>query len=156
MGRNYESAPNGFDKGEPVMNDDEMVARIRSLYASGDLEALARAQYEMAADDVIQEWPQSGERIRGRDNIAAVNQNYPTGSGTTPKGSLRRILKPGEAWVIEGTIDYGDGVPVSTVSIIETGAEGKVVHQTDYFANPFEAPAWRSQWVERMEPMKVG
>jgi hypothetical protein len=138
------------------MNDDEMVARIRSLYASGDLEALGRAQHEMAADDVVQEWPQSGERIRGRDNIAAVNQNYPTGSGTTPKGSLRRILKPGEAWVIEGAIDYGDGVPVSTVSIIETGADGKVVHQTDYFANPFEAPAWRSQWVERMEPMKVG
>jgi len=138
------------------MNDDQMVARIRSLYASGDLGALGRAQHEMAADDVVQEWPQSGERIRGRDNIAAVNQNYPTGSGTTPKGSLRRILKPGEAWVIEGTIDYGDGIPVSTVSIIETGADGKVVHQTDYFANPFEAPAWRSQWVERMEPMKVG
>jgi hypothetical protein len=138
------------------MNDDEMVARITSLYASGDMEALGRAQYEMAADDVIQEWPQSGERIRGRDNIAAVNQNYPSGSGTAPKGSLRRILKPGEAWVIEGTIDYGDGVPVSTVSIIETGADGKVVHQTDYFANPFDAPAWRSQWVERMEPMEVG
>jgi hypothetical protein len=42
------------------------------------------------------------------------------------------------------------------VSIIETGADGKIVRQTDYFANPFEAPAWRSKWVERMEPAEAG
>jgi hypothetical protein len=24
------------------------------------------------------------------------------------------------------------------------------VHETQYFADPFEAPAWRSQWVQRM------
>ena len=83
----------------------------------------------------------------------AVTQEAST--GTTPKMKLRRILKPGEAWVIEGTIDYGDGTPVSSVSIIETGADGKVVRQTDYFANPFEAPAWRKKWVERMEPAGV-
>jgi len=138
------------------MNDDEMVARIRALYDAGDMEAFGRALHEMSADDMVQEWPQSGERISGRDNIAAVNQNYPASTGTAPKSSLRRIVKPGEAWVIESTIDYGDGVPVSLVSIIELGAEGKIVRQTDYFANPFEAPAWRSQWVEKMEPVAVG
>jgi hypothetical protein len=69
---------------------------------------------------------------------------------------LRRILKPGEAWVIEGTIDYGDGTPVSAISIIETGPDGKVVKQTDYFANPFEAPAWRSQYAERKETVGAG
>ena len=90
-----------------------------------------------------------------RENIAAVNRNYPASTGTTPKMKLRRIVKPGEAWIIEGTIDYGDGIPVSSVSIIETGAEGKVVRQTDYFANPFEAPAWRKKWVERKEPAGV-
>jgi hypothetical protein len=68
---------------------------------------------------------------------------------------LRRLLKLGEAWVIEGTIDYGDGTPVSAVSIIETGAVGKVIRRTDYFANPFAALAWRSRWVERMEPAGV-
>jgi hypothetical protein len=26
---------------------------------------------------------------------------------------------------------------------------------TEYFANPFEAPAWRADFVERMEPAKV-
>jgi hypothetical protein len=137
------------------MNNDQMAEHIREIYESGDLEKFAKAQYEMAAEDMVQEWPQSGERIRGRKNIAAINENYPASTGTTPKVELRRIMKPGEAWVIESTIDYGDGVPVSAVSIVETGADGKVVRTTDYFANPFEAPAWRKKWVEHMEPAGV-
>lgn len=134
------------------MNNDQMAQRIREIYESGDIQKFAQAQDEMSADDIVQEWPQSGERLRGRKNIAAVNSNYPAMTGSTPSMKLRRILKPGEAWVVEGTIDYGDGVPVSSISIIETGADGKVIRTTDYFANPFEAPAWRSKWVERMEP----
>lgn len=134
------------------MNNDQMAARIKELYENGDMEKFAQAQREMAADDMVQEWPQSGERIRGLKNIEAVNENYPASTGTTPKMTLRRILKPGDAWIIEGTIDYGDGIPVSAVSIIET-ADGKIVRQTDYFANPFEAPAWRKKWVEEMEPV---
>ncbi|MFL5777935.1 MAG: hypothetical protein ACJ761_03230, partial [Chloroflexota bacterium] len=59
------------------------------------------------------------------------------------------------AWIIEGTIDYGDGVPVSGVSIIEL-QDGKIVKQTDYFASPFEAPEWRKPYVEQMEPQAVG
>jgi hypothetical protein len=120
------------------------------------MEQLARSQYEMAADEIVQEWPQSGERIRGKDNIRAVNENYPASTGTNPKAALRRILEPGEAWVVESTIDYGDGTPVSMVSIIETGADGKVIRETDYFANPFAAPDWRKKWVEQMEPVAVG
>jgi hypothetical protein len=137
------------------MNNEQMADRIREAFKSGDLETFAKAQREMASEDMVQEWPQSGERIRGRANIEAVNQSYPTSMGTAPKLELRRIVKPGEAWIIEGTIDYGDGIPVSAVSIIETGADGKIVRQTDYFANPFEAPAWRSKWVEQMEPAGV-
>jgi hypothetical protein len=137
---------------EDPVNDDEMAARIRELYEAGDMAAFGKAQYEMAAEDMVNEYPQSGERFRGRDNIAAMNQSYSGSSGTAPKATLRRILKPGEAWVIEGTIDYGDGTPVSAISIIETGPGGKVIRQTDYFANPFEAPAWRSQYAERKEP----
>jgi len=130
------------------MNDDEMAARIRDVYALNDMETFSKAQYEMAADDLVNEFPQSGERFRGRDNIAAMNRSYSGSTGTAPKSTLRRILKPGEAWVIEATIDYGDGIPVSTVSIIETGPDGKVVRETDYFANPFEAPDWRRQYAE--------
>jgi hypothetical protein len=27
---------------------------------------------------------------------------------------------------------------------------GKVVRETQYFADPFAAPLWRSQWVQRI------
>jgi hypothetical protein len=138
------------------VNDDEMAARIRSLFEAGDVAAYSKAQYEMSAEDVINEFPQSGERFRGRDKIAAMNSSYTGNTGTTPKATLRRILKPGEAWVIESTIDYGDGTPVSSISIIETGPDGRVVKQTDYFANPFEAPAWRSQYAERKQTVGAG
>jgi len=130
------------------MNDDEMAARIREVYEINDMEAFSKAQYEMSADDVVNEFPQSGERFRGRDKIAAMNRSYSASTGTAPKSTLRRILKPGDAWVIEFTIDYGDGIPVSAISIIETGPDGKVVKETDYFANPFEAPEWRRQYAE--------
>jgi hypothetical protein len=131
------------------VNDDEMAARIREVYQINDMETFAKAQYEMSADDIVNEFPQSGERFRGRDNIAAMNRSYSGQTGTTPTTKLRRILKPGEAWVIEATIDYGDGTPISGVTILETGPDGKVVKETDYFGNPFEAPEWRRPYAER-------
>jgi hypothetical protein len=138
------------------MDNDTMERTLRELYSSGDMQALARRIPEMASEDMIQEWPQSGERIRGRGNIVAVNEHYEGATGTAPKLTLRRIVKPGQAWVAEGTIDYGDGTPVSVVSILETDADGKITRETDYFANPFEAPEWRRQWVEQMEPVPTG
>jgi hypothetical protein len=140
------------------VDNQAMKQKIEEIYTSGDMQDFARAQDEMAADDIVQEWPQSGERIRGKDNIRAVNMNYPAGSGTSPTAKLRRVLTPGEAWVIESVINYGDGVPVSSVSIIETNDQGKIIRQRDYFASPFEAPEWRKEWVEQMEkePIPVG
>lgn len=140
------------------MDDSQMESRIRELFAKGDMAEFARAQREMTSDDFVQEWPQSGERIRGSDNVDKLNQSYESSTGTAPRMTLRRILKPGDAWAIEGTIDYGDGIPVSAVSIFEFDDEGKIRRETDYFASPFEPPAWRSHLVERMEsePAAVG
>ena len=135
------------------MDNDAIERELRDMYSSGNVQELSREISKMGSEDMVQEWPQSGERIRGRDNIIAVNQNYEGATGTAPSLTLRRIVKPGQAWIIEGTIDYGDGTPVSIVSILETNAEGKITRATDYFANPFEAPEWRRQWVEQMEPV---
>jgi hypothetical protein len=60
--------------------------------------------------------------------------------------SIRRIVGADDLWVTEYVISY-QGKQFSTVSIMEF-RDGKVVHETQYFAEPFEAPAWRSQWVE--------
>lgn len=137
--------------------DTEMLAgKFRSALESGDMKQVGDLLREHGAPDMVQEWPQSGERMRGIENITAVGDNYQSQTGTTPTFKMRRMLKPGEAWILEGTIDYGDGVPVSMVSIVEMGAGGKISRQTDYFAYPFEPPEWRRQWVERMEPAAVG
>src|SRR4029079_8396595 len=136
------------------MDNNAMAERIRTIFSSDDPAALSAAQYEMQTDQTVQEWPQSGEIIRGRDNIRAVNETYARCTGASPKIKVRRFIQLGQAWIIEGTIDYGDGVPVSTVAILETDSDGKISHETDYFANPFEAPAWRSEWVESAEPVK--
>jgi hypothetical protein len=133
------------------MDNDAMERKLRDLYSSGDLQTLTAQLSEMASDDMVQEWPQSGERIRGRDNVIAVNEHYEGATGTAPSMTLRRIVRPGQAWIVEGTIDYGDGTPVSIVSILETDDAGKITRQTDYFASPFEAPEWRRKWVEQME-----
>jgi hypothetical protein len=81
-------------------------------------------------------------------------ENYPKMSGTTPTFKYRRMLGGGDVFVVEGTIDYGDGIPVSYVGVGEV-RDGKIAKMTEYFANPFEAPAWRADFVERMEPVKA-
>jgi hypothetical protein len=126
-------------------------SELRDLFASGDIGEMSRRLGEMAAEQIVQEWPQSGERIRGRENVLAVNAQYEAATGTHPTLKLRRLIAPGTAWVAEATIDYGDGVPVSLVSIIETDASGRIEKETDYFASPFDAPEWRRPWAERME-----
>jgi ketosteroid isomerase-like protein len=94
-------------------------------------------------DDYVQEWPQSGELIRGRDNSMAINRNYPG----FPKQTVGQIRAGGELVTSEVTLDYGGRV-YHGVSIFEF-RDGRVVKETDYFAEPFAAPGWRSQWVER-------
>jgi hypothetical protein len=103
---------------------------------------------EAMADDAVVEWPQSGERIVGKQVCSLVYKNYPGGS---PSYTLNRISGGGDLFVVEATGMYGSD-KVYLASIVEF-RDGKIAKQTEYFANPFEAPAWRSQWVERMEPV---
>jgi hypothetical protein len=131
----------------------EMARRFEEVFRSGDFGAVAGLIKEYAADDFVQEWPQSGERL-SKDASAKLAESYPQMSGTTPTFSYRRMLGGGDVFVVEGTVDYGDGIPVSYVGIGEV-RDGKVSRMTEYFANPFEAPAWRAEYVQRMEPAKA-
>jgi ketosteroid isomerase-like protein len=115
-----------------------------AAFESGDVARMTALFDANTADDFVQEWPQSGERIRGKDNARAINENYPG----MPKATLRSIKGSGDLWVMEVTLDYGQG-PVHGVTIVEI-RDGKIAKETDYFAEPFEAPAWRKQWVEQM------
>ncbi len=129
-----------------------MAAAFEEVLQSGDFGRLGKLIEEYATDDFVQEWPQSGERLT-KAASKRVGENYPEMSGSSPKFTYRRMLGGGDVFVVEGTIDYGDGVPVSYVGIGEV-RDGKIVRLTDYFANPFEAPAWRADFVEKMETAK--
>ena len=109
--------------------------------ADGDVDA----EHAIYADDAVCDYPQSGERILGRKNLQALRSHHP---GKPSGFMVKRILGGGDLWITEYTITY-QGKPAYTVSIMEF-RDGKVVHETQYFADPFEAPAWRSQWVQRM------
>ena len=97
-------------------------------------------------DEYVQEWPQSGERIEGPDDAIAVNKNFP---GGLPAMRFRRSVSSGDLSVLEVELEYSDGSVYQGVSIMEL-RDGKVARQTDYFAQPFQAPQWRAQWVRRI------
>jgi hypothetical protein len=101
------------------------------------------AEHEIYHDDMVCEYPQSGEVIRGRSNLQALRSHHP---GRPSGFSLRRIVGKGNLWITEYVIIY-EGKRAYTVSIMEF-RDGKVSHETQYFADPFNAPAWRAQWVE--------
>jgi ketosteroid isomerase-like protein len=97
---------------------------------------------EVFADDAVLEYPQSGERVRGRANIRAVEESYPA----LPKVTIRRKVVVGDLGVVESDLDY-QGKPYQEVSIFDF-QDGKIVRLTQYFPEPFEAPESRARWVE--------
>ena len=101
--------------------------------------------HEYYHDDVVVEFPQSGERIRGKHNIYELRAHYPT--KVTYK--ILRIRGDGNLWTTEliATYDNDKENPIYGVAIMEFRND-KVAHETLYFAYPFEPPEWRSQWVE--------
>jgi hypothetical protein len=96
---------------------------------------------EIYSDDAVLEFPQGGERIRGKANILAFRSAYPASLDF----DMRRTIGTGDLWVNEYTIRY-DGKPSNVVGIMEF-RNGKVFRETVYVGDPWEPPAWRSQWV---------
>src|SRR5215211_3534016 len=107
-------------------------------------------EYNVRHQDYVMEMPQSGERFRGRENMRAF-QRARSYHSTPPRSlQLRRVLVKEGLWVVEAIIDYGGGQVFDVVLILEL-RDGKIWRDRWYFAEPFEAPEWRAQWVERME-----
>ena len=125
------------------MADHDNLAALKlhwAASASGDREA----EHNIYHDNALCEYPQSGEKIRGRRNLQGLRGHHP---GKPSGFNVRRIVGTGNLWVTEYVINY-EGKPFQTISIMEF-KDGKVVHETQYFAEPFAAPADRRQWVEQ-------
>jgi len=124
------------------MNTQEIRAALDRHWAAsaaGDLVA----EHDIYLDDAVCEYPQSGEIIRGRHNLQALRSHHP---GKPAGFTIKRIVGENGLWITEYVITY-QGKPAYTVSIMEFQGD-KVARETQYFADPFDAPAWRAQWVQ--------
>jgi ketosteroid isomerase-like protein len=100
------------------------------------------AEHDIYHDDAVLDYPQSGERIRGRRNIQESRFLQPNKKRFT----VRRMIGGGDLWVTEFVLSY-DGVPSYTVSIMEF-RDGLVARETQYFADHFDPASSRAHLVE--------
>ena len=126
------------------VRDQEIRAALDQHWAASDANDF-ETEHRIYHEDAVLDYPQSGERTRGRRNI----QNQRASQPSKKRFAVRRIIGGGDLWVTEFILTYDDK-PSHTVSIMEFRG-GKVARETQYFAYPFVAPAWRAQWVERMD-----
>ena len=126
------------------MRDQQIRAALDQRWAASDANDF-ETEHRIYHQDAVLEYPQSGERIRGCRNIQITRSIQPNKKRFT----VQRILGGGDLWITEFVLSY-DGKPSYTVSIMEFRGD-KVARETQYFADPFVAPASRAQWVERMD-----
>jgi hypothetical protein len=124
--------------------EEQIRAALDQHWAASDANDF-ETEHRIYLEDAVLEYPQSGERTRGRSNIQGQRASQPN----KKRFSIRRIIGSGELWVTEFVLTY-DAKPSYTVSIMEFKGD-KVARETQYFADPFVAPAFRAKWVERMD-----
>ena len=144
--------------------NEEIVRRYAAASAASDLDALTGLRHP----EWFVEWPQSGEMVHSNEAFAEIVRNYPGGRPTTeltrivgaedrwvftPGNTLMRIVGSGDFWWSEWRMTYPDGVSYVCVDLIEL-LDGKVYREVVYWAMPFEAPQWRSPWVDRAAPAR--
>ena len=123
------------------MGDEEIRAALQQHWIASDANDF-EAEHDIYRDDAVLDYPQSGERIRGRRRI----QESRTVQPNKKRFSVRRIIGNGDLWVTEFVLTY-DGSPSYTVSIMEF-RDGKIARETQYFCDPFEPGPSRAHLVE--------
>ena len=125
------------------MDDRAVQAALERHWAASDASDF-EVEHEIYREDVVLDYPQSGERIRGRRKI----QQSRTVQPNTKRFTVQRMIGSGDLWVTEFVLSY-DGVPSYVVSIMEF-RDGLVAHETQYFADRFDPGPSRAHLVERM------
>ena len=104
----------------------ELMERYWAAAETNDLEAM----HHLRDEALVVDFPQTGERLSGRDVVRAFEEGHGTGGSF----ELTRLTGEGDVWVAEGLIRSGEGV-MYVVSISEL-RDGRVAHSIDYFAGP--------------------
>src|SRR5690242_685526 len=124
-----------------VGRDQAISAALDQHWAASDANDF-ETEHRIYSDDAVLEYPQSGERLRGRHNIQASRAAQPNAKRFT----VRRVLGGGDLWISELVLTY-DAQPYYVVSIMEF-EDGEVIRETQYFGEAFEPGPSRAQWVE--------
>ena len=154
--------PTGDVRGGDRMTNEEVVRRYAGAMVTQNHETLD----ELRHAEWTAIWPQSGEVVRGSANDRQIMERYPGGAPRLlPEGRLMgsedrwvvsplgggayRVAGEGEVWMGEWRMAYPDGRMWFTIVLLEL-RYGKVWRETVYWAEPFAAPEWRAEWVERI------
>ncbi|MBC7875685.1 MAG: nuclear transport factor 2 family protein [Anaerolineales bacterium] len=124
------------------MNNKQLVESFWKTMATNDFYAVA----QLLHDDYILEWPQSSERIRGLANFTAINTYYPAEGKWTFQ--INHIVADGDIVVTD--VNISDGTRQDRAITFSTLRDGKIWKQIEFWPEPFEAPAWRANWVEKI------
>ena len=124
------------------MDDRTMRQALERHWAASDASDF-QVEHEIYREDAVLEYPQSGERLRGRRNIQESRFVQPN----KKRFAVRKIVGSGELWITEFILSYDD-IPSYAVSIMQF-REGLVAHETQYFAEPFDPAPSRAHLVER-------
>ncbi len=119
----------------------QVVERFWTAMGENDFQAAG----ELLHDEFVLEWPQSGERIRGRANFVATNEQYPAAGRW--RFTLHRLVADSNEVVTDITVT--DGTVSGRAITFSQVRDGRIVRQTEYWPDPFEPAPWRAQWVEQ-------
>jgi len=143
----------------------EIVERLARAIEAKDFDTIAT----LITDDYVEEFPQSGERIRGRANQQAIVRNYPGGVGTAESGGIIgsedkwvmgpsfnvvHVMGSGDTYTYVAKVRYPNGELWHVIAMVKV-RDGRVARSTTWYVAPFAAPDWRAQYVERFEPMSL-
>jgi hypothetical protein len=95
----------------------------------------------MYTEDVVLEFPQSGERFVGVENMREWRSNYPARTSF----EFREVRGRDDLWITELSVSYDDGAEAFGLAIHELRGN-KISRETIYYAEGFEPPEWRAQW----------
>lgn len=124
------------------MNSKQILENFWKTMKTNDFYAVTNLLH----DDYLLEWPQSGERIRGRENFVAINTYFPAEGKW--QFTVNQIVADGDLVVTDVTVT--DGSRTDRAITFSTVRDGKIWRQVEFWPESFEAPEWRSQWVEKI------
>lgn len=145
-----------------VLTNEQLIEAYAQ--ASARLDTATLASFRHADWRVV--WPQSGEEVHSTDAFAEIVRNYPGGAArtevtrvvgaedrwvVTPGNTALLVAGSGDLWWSEWRVTYPNGEVYLCVDLMEL-RDGKIWRETVYWASPFEAPAWRTPWVDRGHP----